>query len=86
MKFFTKDGKPMPKAIVDMAKEAKSGGTNMPVPASAIQEAEDKKMQDKAKQAPTTKTEMGKLFSKGGSASSRADGCAQRGKTKGRII
>lgn len=28
MKFFTKDGKPMPKAIVDMAKEAKSGGVD----------------------------------------------------------
>ena len=27
-----------------------------------------------------------KKFSKGGSASSRADGCATKGKTKGRII
>lgn len=28
MKFFTKDGKAMPKSIVDMAKEAKSGGVD----------------------------------------------------------
>ena len=70
-------------------KEAKSGGTDAPVPASVVQEAEDKKMQDKAKQAPTTKTEMGKPFAKGGkvsSASARADGIAQRGKTRGTIV
>jgi len=29
---------------------------------------------------------MGDTYAKGGSASSRADGCAQRGKTKGTII
>jgi len=39
----------------------------------------------KTKTAPTTKTEMGKLFAKGGSVSSRADGIAQRGKTRGKI-
>ena len=67
-------------------KEAKSGGTDAPVPASVVQEAEDKKMQEKIKQAPTTKTEMGKPFAKGGSASARADGIAQRGKTRGTIV
>lgn len=66
--------------------EAKTGGTDAPVPQSAIQEAQDKKMQDKAKQAPTTKTDMGKMFAKGGTASSRADGIAQRGKTRGKMI
>lgn len=67
--------------------EAKTGGTDAPVPQSVIQEAADKKMQEKAKQAPTTKTEMGKLFAKGGmTASSRADGCAQRGKTRGKMV
>jgi hypothetical protein len=50
--------------------EAKTGGTDAPVPQSVIQEAADKKAQEKAKQAPTTKTEMGKGFAKGGSASS----------------
>jgi len=42
-----------------------------------------------AQTAPTTYRTMGKMFSKGGkvgSASRRADGIAQRGKTKGRII
>ena len=67
-------------------KDAKIGGTDAPVPQSVVQESEDKKMQEKAKQAPTTKTEMGKPFAKGGSASSRADGCAERGKTKGTIV
>jgi hypothetical protein len=69
--------------------EAKTGGTDAPVPSSVVQEAADKKMQEKIKTAPTTKTEMGKPFAKGGnvsSASKRADGCAQRGKTKGRMI
>ena len=69
--------------------EAKIGGTDAPIPATVVQEAADKKMQEKIKAAPTTKTEMGKPFAKGGnvsSASSRADGCAQRGKTKGRMI
>jgi hypothetical protein len=66
--------------------EAKTGGTDAPVPQSVVQEAQDKRMQDKAKQAPTTKTEMGKPFAKGGSASSRADGIAQRGKTRGKMI
>ena len=74
------------KKAAQYRKEAKTGGTDAPVPASAVQEAEDKKMQDKAKQAPTTKTEMGKLFAKGGTASSRADGIAQRGKTRGTIV
>lgn len=49
----------------------------------------DRALERAAKTAPTTKTEMGKMFSKGGkvgSASRRADGIAQRGKTKGRII
>lgn len=50
----------------------------------------DKAEREAAKKAPTTRTEMGKVFKKGGSvkssASRRADGIAQRGKTKGRII
>jgi hypothetical protein len=74
------------KKAAQYRKEAKSGGTDAPVPQSVVQESEDKKMQEKAKQAPTTKTEMGKPFAKGGSASSRADGIAQRGKTKGTMV
>ena len=52
-----------------------------------VQEAEDERTQEKSKKAPTTKTEMGKAFAKGGmTASSRADGCATKGKTKGRFV
>ena len=47
-----------------------------------VQDEEDRK---KADAAPTTKTEMGQKFSKGGSVSSRADGIAQRGKTRGKM-
>jgi hypothetical protein len=45
---------------------------------------QDKLNEKGHKTAPTTRTEMGKgkLFKKGGSI----DGCAQRGKTKGRMI
>jgi hypothetical protein len=41
--------------------------------------------QNAAEAAPTTKTEMGQKFAKGGSVSSRADGIAQRGKTRGKM-
>jgi len=36
--------------------------------------------------APAAKASAPKKMAKGGSVSSRADGCAQRGKTKGRVI
>ena len=52
----------------------------------SMEEAKDEEAYQKRKTAPTTKTEMGKGFAKGGSASSRADGCAQRGKTRGKMI
>ena len=68
-------------------KEAKTGGTDAPPPADIMQDIADKKAAEKAKTAPTTKTEMGKPFAKGGmTASARADGIAQRGKTRGTII
>ena len=52
----------------------------------SMEEAKDEETRKKTKTAPTTKTEMGKGFAKGGSASSRADGCAQRGKTRGMMV
>jgi hypothetical protein len=52
----------------------------------SMEEAKDEETRKKTKTAPTTKTEMGKGFAKGGSASSRADGCATKGKTKGRFV
>jgi hypothetical protein len=50
-----------------------------------LEEVQDDKDREKTDVAPTTKTEMGQKFSKGGSVSSRADGIAQRGKTRGRM-
>ena len=50
-----------------------------------LEEVGDDKYREEADAAPTTKTEMGQKFSKGGSVSSRADGIAQRGKTRGRM-
>lgn len=57
----------------------------------ARMEAEERKnAEDKIKKAPTTRTEMGKGFKKGGSvkssASKRADGCATKGKTRGKMV
>jgi hypothetical protein len=50
-----------------------------------LEEVQDDKDREKTDVAPTTKTEMGQKFSKGGSVSSRADGIAQRGKTRGKM-
>ena len=53
----------------------------------SMQEAKDEEEYQKRKTAPTTKTEMGIGMKKGGmTASSRADGCATKGKTKGRFV
>ena len=52
----------------------------------SMQEAKDEESYQKRKTAPTTKTEMGEAFAKGGmTASSRADGCAIKGKTRGKM-
>lgn len=56
-----------------------------PAEKQAVQEANDAKIRKLEEKAPTTKTEMGKPFKKGGFVRA-ADGCAQRGKTKGRVI
>ena len=75
------------------AKDMASGAGKVPSKESQ-QAAADAAMQAKEAKAPTTKTEIGKKnggcvkMSKGGkvgSASKRADGIAQRGKTRGKI-
>ena len=88
-------------------KEARSGGTDSPIPADVAQEMADKRAAATAEKAPTTKSTMGDSLmkfglemmknskpsnveskAKGGkisSASSRADGIAQRGKTRGKM-
>ena len=52
-------------------------------------EAKDKETRKKESEAPTTRTEMSK-YKKGGSvkssASKRADGCATKGKTRGKMV
>ena len=57
---------------------------------AAIEEAKDKRRRKEEDKAPTTRTEMSKGFKKGGkvksSASKRADGCAKKGKTRGKMI
>lgn len=68
---------------------------SMPSP-QALQEAADAAMRVKEDMAPTTRTTMGMkkggktcCMKKGGSVSSaskRADGIAQRGKTRGKIV
>jgi len=56
----------------------------------AIMNAYDAKRREEENKAPTTRTEMSKGFKKGGkvksSASKRADGCAKKGKTRGKMI
>ena len=64
--------------------------------AQAAQQANADKTYDnlhKGKIQPPTENDMGPLpvkpakkFSKGGSASARADGCCSKGKTKGRFV
>jgi hypothetical protein len=49
-----------------------------------LQDVKDQKMREKEDAAPTTRTNMGKMFAKGGSI--RGGGCETRGKTKGRMV
>jgi hypothetical protein len=77
------------KKAAEYRKQAKTGGTDAAAPPEVMQEIADRKAAAKAAKAPTTKTTMGKKFAKGGkvsSASARADGCAQRGKTRGMMV
>jgi hypothetical protein len=75
-------------AVKDKAeKEHKAKQDSMtPGQKQSMEEAKDEETRKRMKTAPTTKTEMGKKFAKGGSASSRADGCAVKGKTRGKMI
>jgi hypothetical protein len=72
---FTWNGK---KYTTEMAKSKKSEEMEMTTPDSDLMEAHDE----------ATRFKKGGCvkMAKGGSASSRGDGCAQRGKTKGRVV
>lgn len=50
-----------------------------------IEQREEQRRDKAERKAPTTKTEMGKVFKKGGYVRA-ADGIAQRGKTKGKLV
>ena len=52
-----------------------------PTPADIKDKLQTMKNEKAAKQYETNKT-----YAKGGTASSRADGCAQRGKTRGKMV
>jgi hypothetical protein len=89
--------KSIPKKIVDTVKKAfKSGGVVKDLKKAGFYDAK----KDKAKRLSiinkvTTKPQrikmvdklfLSKKMAKGGTASSRADGCATKGKTKGRMV
>jgi len=75
-------------AAAEIKRESRGKEDSMtPGQKQSMEEAKDEEMRKKMKTAPTTKTEMGKGFAKGGmTASSRADGCAVKGKTRGKMI
>ena len=81
------DAKREREAAAEIKRESRGKEDSMtPGQKQSMQDAKDEEMYQKKKSAPTTKTEMGKGFAKGGSASSRADGCAVKGKTRGKMI
>jgi hypothetical protein len=82
------DAKREREATAEMKRESRGKEDSMTAgQKQSMQEAKDEKEYQKRKTAPTTKTEMGEAFAKGGmTASSRADGCCSKGKTKGRFV
>tara|TARA_R110000868_G_scaffold364032_1_gene626449 strand:+ start:812 stop:1024 length:213 start_codon:yes stop_codon:yes gene_type:complete len=54
--------------------------------AKAKQKAKPTPPKDKKPAPASADMDMGMGYAKGGSASSRADGCAQRGKTRGMML
>ena len=58
--------------------------------ARLVQEVKDAEIRKKTSKASTTRKTMGEHFKKGGSvkssASKRADGCATKGKTRGKMV
>jgi hypothetical protein len=73
------------KGILTKAKEALLGTPEQNAKAAAEMKEQDKKNPDSAQAKINKMTNYGG-YKKGGSVSSRADGCAQRGKTRGRMV
>lgn len=81
------DAKREREAAAEMKRESRGKEDSMTAgQKQSMQEAKDEEAYQKRKTAPTTKTEMGKAFAKGGTASSRADGCCTKGKTRGKMV
>ncbi len=64
------------------AREAKSADAPVKLSPQEAQAVKDDKAQRASQKAPNTRTGMGKAFAKGGSV----DGCAKRGKTRGKVV
>jgi hypothetical protein len=73
------------KSFLTKAKEYIIGTPEQNAKAAAEMKAQDAKTPDSV-QAKINRVIAPKKMAKGGSASSRADGCAQRGKTRGRMV
>lgn len=70
-----------------MADKEKVSAAEQRIRDRAMQEARDKNMLDQTERAyEASRTTPMKGMAKGGSASSRADGIAQRGKTRGTLV
>ena len=73
------------KSFLTKAKEAIVGTPEQNKKAADEMKAQDKKNPDST-QAKINKATNYSGYKKGGSVSSRADGCATRGKTRGKIV
>ena len=73
------------KSFLTKAKEFIIGTPEQNAKAAAEMKAQDTKNPDSA-QAKINKVVKPVGYSKGGTASSRADGCAIRGKTRGKMV
>jgi hypothetical protein len=87
------EDKTLPQAVwnsyLDRANELERTGYEKMRMKEGLNMAKGGKVSSKAKAKPAIAIVIGaapKKMAKGGSASSRADGCAQRGKTKGTMV
>jgi hypothetical protein len=83
-----------PELIKKLTDNASSSGASVPSASGVTDNLQAKMLRQKAEQDAAERGESPamkrggavKKMAKGGSASSRADGCATKGKTKGRMI
>ena len=73
------------KSLLTKAKEYVLGTPEQNAKAAAEMKEQDKKKPDSTQAKLNKMTNYGG-YAKGGSVSARADGCAQRGKTRGKMV